>query len=245
MEASLLKRPTTAAPLHVLIVGDSVMFDAAPAISAALTSTGAAIVDSRPFYGFGLTKTDAFDWRERWPEWVAEAAPGAVVVMVGAWDVDDRMVGGRLLTVGEPAWREWYGEMVEDAVAVLSATGAHVFWIGLPGAERPDWTADAAALNQVVSAVATARREASFLDGAAPLATADGQYPQYLPGPDGALQRMRKTDGLHLCPRGAARLAASVAGRIVSVYGLALQPGWETAEWTRDARYQRREECPD
>jgi hypothetical protein len=239
-----MPRPTPAAPLRVLILGDSVMFDAAPAIAAALTSTGAMIVDSRPFLGFGLTKTDPFDWRKTWPEWLAEAAPGAVVVMIGAWDVGNREVAGRLLILGQPAWREWYGEIVEEAVDVLSANGAHVFWIGMPGAELPGGVENATALNEVVRDVTDARREASFLDGASPLA-ADGRFPQYLPGPDGTRQRIRKTDGIHLCPPGAARLADAVAGRIAAVYRLALQPGWETGVWTRDGRYLRREECPD
>src|SRR5688500_8782564 len=87
------RRPTQADPLRVLVLGDSVMYDATPSIAAVLESTGVMSVDARPFFGFGLAFADHYDWRRVWPEVLAEIRPEIAIVMVGAWDVSRGSVG--------------------------------------------------------------------------------------------------------------------------------------------------------
>src|SRR5437867_9485347 len=54
------RRPTTADPLRVLLVGDGVMFDAAPGIEAALGAAGPTVVTAAPVFGFGLTRPEVY-----------------------------------------------------------------------------------------------------------------------------------------------------------------------------------------
>lgn len=123
-----------ARPLRVLLVGDSLMFDAVPAIEAAFAATGAAVVRSQPWLGSGLTKTDLFDWRARWPAWVAEFRPDLVVALIGAWDVPGgpRQSDRSPPPVAPAGWQAAYRGLVTEALSTLASTGAHVTWIGMP-----------------------------------------------------------------------------------------------------------------
>jgi len=52
-----------------------------------------------------------------------------------------------------------------------------------------------------------------FVNGYAALDGPDGKYADYLPGPDGRLERVRADDGVHLADAGARRLAAAYAAK--------------------------------
>lgn len=99
------------------------------------------------------------------------------------------------------------------------------------------------AAGAAVRAAATGSRTASFVDGRAVLAGPDGGYTDFLPGPDGAPRRVRKADGVHFCPAGAARLASAVIRDAARRWQLTPRPDWEAAAWRADGRYAPDKGC--
>lgn len=251
--------PTTRAPaapvpvdlgrsLRVLLVGDSLMFDAAPAIQAALESTSSVEVQAKPWLGSGLTKTDLFDWRAQWPLWVRDFDPDLVVVLTGAWDVAG---GGRLgpdaAAPTVPAgWTARYRALVTEALATLQAGGARVAWIGMPWTRSLATPAQISALDEAVAEAVSARAgegAAWYIDGRAVLAGRDGGYADRLPGRDGQWHPVRKADGLHFCPAGAARLAEAVLAGVTRRWRLTAPSDWESGAWRADGRYAPDKGC--
>lgn len=228
-----LRTPTAAEPLRVLLLGDGVMFDAAPAIEAALASTGAVSITTRPVLGFGLTRPEWDDWRARWPVLVAAERPELVVVLVGPWDIRTLHVAGEDLVPGTAAWDSWYRGLASGAARLLRAGGAHLIWLGMPWNEDPATWPRTAALNEVIRAVAGS----GFVDLAAILAGPAGGYQavQTVDG-DGAA-RIMKPDGVHLCPAGAERVAGAVLVAASRLWRVNPRSSWRDGAWRSEARY--------
>ena len=210
----------------VLILGDSGMVDASPALEAMFEATGAAVVnEASP--GFGLTRLgvvgDPSPFRADWPRFVAEYRPDLSVVMLGVWDL------GFVETYGTDA----YVDVVEEALDVLTAEGGRVLLVSPPpGREGADHATD------VAFEVAAAARpgQVFYLDIEAAERGPAGDYPSSYTNLDGSVVRLRKADGWHFCPEGAARLAAEV-NRLAVLHGVTVPvSGWEDGPW-RSASY--------
>lgn len=231
-DSGVLRTPTPAHPLRVVLLGDGVLFDAAPAIEAALRAAGPVAVSSRPVLGFGLTRPDWHDWRATWPRLMASERPDLVVLLVGPWDVRTLVVGGRALAPGTPTWAAWYRGIATEAAAILRAGGARLLWLGMP------WNADrttrprTAALNTVIRQVSGT----GFVDLARALGDAHGAY-RAVQVEHGAPVRIMKADGVHLCPAGAARVARAVLSAAAALWRLRVTTAWQSGPWRSDQRY--------
>lgn len=198
------------------------MFDLEPALEAALSASGDRLVAGSRF-GLGLSKAEPFDWRVEWAAALDRARPDLVIVLQGVWDARTVTVDGQVLQPGSAEWTQWYRSLVAEALQVLTAGGATVEWIAtLP---EPDPAKDARidAVNEVAYSVVRSWPGAIWIDGPAALASAPGQGP------------LRKVDGEHLCPRGAAALAA--AAMAAGGDRLAGPPTWVSGSWRGDSRY--------
>jgi peptidoglycan/LPS O-acetylase OafA/YrhL len=211
------------APRSVMMIGDSGFYDLAPGLAAMYRQMGSDIVDVT-WPGFGFTRPE-FTWRDDWPGLIAEHDPQLVLVISGGWDE----------TFVKDKGAARYDEVVDEAITLLTAGGAKVLWLSvLPGGEGNAAVMDARHR-------AAARRHPStvdYADIAGVLRSDDGKYPRWLPGADGAFELVRKPDGWHLCPDGAARVAIEI-GAAAQRYGLGPAPstGWEQGDWRTNARY--------
>jgi hypothetical protein len=205
----------------VLILGDSGMVDASPALDAMFRATGAEVVNAA-VPGFGLTRLgvrgDPSPFRSMWTQLVAEEQPDLSVVMLGVWD------GDFVTTNGSAA----YADVVDEAMAILTAAGGRVLLISPPpGPEGDEHNTDVAF--EVVAA--TYPGQVFYLDIEAAELGPDGGYPSSYVALDGSVVRLRKADGWHFCPEGAERLATEV-NRLAVVHGLTVPAtGWEDGAW--------------
>jgi lysophospholipase L1-like esterase len=78
------------------------------------------------------TNDDCAAWRQRWSRAVAAADPDVVIVSIGAWEVEDQVLGGRRLRFPSPELDEHLGAQLADAIELLSATGARVAFLSTP-----------------------------------------------------------------------------------------------------------------
>jgi hypothetical protein len=223
-----------AVPQTVMLLGDSSAVDAAPAISAVFRNAGTANFVAAPFAGWGLTQPGV-----DLPTWMAEAGdlrPDLYVVMEGFWDLD------YLQKNGEAA----YERVIDDAMTQLTADGAEVLWIGMvPGGKNVDRP-----VNDVFQRVA-ARHEGQVAyvdvadalrlpDDATVLQTVAGteEWPRAYTAADGTPVMLRKPDGWHFCPAGAAQVAAAVDDAAARLgWAPVADPSWASGDWRGDARY--------
>jgi hypothetical protein len=193
-----------------MLVGDSGMFDEAPALTAGFARAGWRVV-STAFPGIGLTRDGMVDQLGRA---AAQYRPDLTVVMLGSWDID------WIAAHGAGAYRS----VLDDAVRRFTEPGGRVLWLSmLPGGPTPTRPVD----RYYAELPSRYPRQVDYLDIAAPLRAPDGGWPRVVGG-----KLLRKPDGWHVCPDG----AAAVAHRVLTHEALD-RPGWDAGDWRNDTRY--------
>lgn len=231
--------PSAAEPLRVVVVGDSITWDASAGIKAALEATGAARVREAAVLGFGITR-GWYPWPSEWRRILAEERAELVVASFGVWDIDGVLADG-------PAR---FRAAVEEAQRLFVSSGADVVWMGSPRTApgwhvwppdpRPRWEQGRRLVNAVFRGVAaTAPRRAVYLDPDAVLDRPPGRYAPFLPDLAGNTKRARKLDGAHICPTGAELIGDAVVRVVRTRIPLpAPRPGWQHGPWRSEGRYE-------
>jgi peptidoglycan/LPS O-acetylase OafA/YrhL len=145
--------PVTAAPVKVLVVGDSQGATLAQGLDASpgahgLSAQPGLVVWNRAILGCSISTASSFvidgdrqrnkcggdgAWQRQWASDVAAFRPDVVVVQAGAWDLYDVAgPGDSVVHPGDPAWKTSYTNDVKTLFDTLSATGAVVVAIRPP-----------------------------------------------------------------------------------------------------------------
>lgn len=244
--------PSPADPVRVMVIGDSVMWTAEPALASALQSTGDATVTSEAFVGWGLTT--AKNWRQEFPELIGEDHPQ---VVMGTWSWDNTMA------MDHPAQ---YRSLLNSFVSLLLAPGDGVhsvvlfqfpplgpLWSIDPDAAKEDPARFAGVRAWDAAAAAVARDHPGTVVYAqvAPSVEVRGKFSPWLPNGTGGWTRARMVDNTHFCPWGASVYAAGIAITLDPIYHLPPPTGsWWSGTWTSDSRYAQANgfpggACPD
>jgi len=218
-----------------MVIGDSVTYEIEPGLTAALEHTGLVVSANRTQMGFGLSQWPIFHWWEVWEPFLEEVRPEAVVVQVGIWDVQTVHGGERRRPRPEdPDWEAQYTFLVGVALDVLTADGAHVYWLTMLPAPEPG---QSDRLNRLLADIADDDSRMSVVDLTPGFTDPDGRYVQHLDR-HGAVWPIRKVDGVHICREGAEVAASLAAAMILADAGLDLVAGWEKNLWRSGALYE-------
>jgi lysophospholipase L1-like esterase len=210
------KHPTAAAPLRVLIVGDSIGLDMGGALQSDLAATGVvtAALDARE--STGLTRPDYFDWPAELTTDLKAADPQVVVVMIGANDAQD-FLGPPDTPYASPKWNDLYTQRVAQFLQIASSGGATVVWVGMPPMQNPALSAQLADLNVVdQQQAAAAKPPATFVSTQKSLGSATGAYTAFVTNAAGQIVNTRTPDGIHLTPGGSQVVAQQVIAQLVT-----------------------------
>ena len=229
------RQPTPDDPLRVILAGDSVMADLAPAVIDALGRGGSVEAKFVLAPGVALDATSTVLWRQQ----LSTFDPEVIVVLVGTWETD-----GDLGPPGRLGWRARYDrEVLDPFVELVTGEGAELIWVGMPAVRDATSTFLLAELNAAYGGLADRHEQVTYVPGGEFVSAPDGGYAEFLEGPDG-LERARRVDGLHLCPAGAIRLAEPVIDAIADRWNVPRADDWQTGDWRRPPALLKPEECP-
>jgi hypothetical protein len=217
-----LAPPTTAAPLRILVVGDSLGIDFGQSLVNDLAGTGVvnAVLDGH--IDTGLARPDYFDWQAELSGDLVRYQPQAVVVFLGANDPQNFIDGGSALAYGTESWDAVYAQRVGAFMASATAEGARVLWIGMPPMADPALSAKMQALNGIYQGQAAVHPGVTYLSSWPVFSDAGGGYQTFLPDASGNEVQVREPDGTHIAPGGAQRLSLSTMSEMGHVWGIDL-----------------------
>ena len=223
LEAVAVRTP--APPLVVADAGNSILFDAEPAMAASL---GAARFFPHTIGAFGVSVVPEV-WRGVFGRDVPADDPAAVVVMLGNRDFP--------AAIADPAT---YRSQLDEAVRLMTARGARVLWLGLPPLPpSPTDELGRTAVNALFAelparfpgVVRYVPTDTVLGDATGVFVRSAGGVPVRKENPDG-------TPNEHLCPAGAIRIAELVRRELAGVMTLPAAPtGWQDGPWRGDRRY--------
>lgn len=167
----------------------------------------------------GIARPDYFDWPANLSNVMLAnddptTRPEAVVYMVGGND-DQPMQGvdGRLAT-NSPEWLHEYRERVSLMMDITAYPGIRFYWIGLPPMKEDRREAIAVNVNAIMAEEAALRDWVTFVDIVPLLLGPEGDYQQYIAGPDGEPVKAREGDGVHVTAPASQWISAIVWGLI-------------------------------
>ena len=232
------RQPTAADPLRVTFVGDSVMAEVAPAMIQALEGTH----ESTGHFVLAPSLARGGADRVIWNQELQTHDPDLIVLLVGFWE--DQTVGET--ASAEPGWAQRYRNRVVDPfLDLITRDGAKVLWIGMAAVEDPEITERFVGLNSVFARAADARDDVDYLPGGQYLSGPEGGYADVVvSATTGMPVRLRRTDGLHICPDGVVALGTPVLDEITEQWNVDAVYGWQQGPWRRPPQLHAPEECP-
>jgi hypothetical protein len=206
---------------RVLVAGDSVAFTLAywgpsPRVARQLSISGAAILGCGivvgPIVSEGKTikaSSECKGWEGRYQQAVQKSKPEVSLLMIGAWEVFDRIVDGKTLRVGTPAMERYLTGQLDAAGTLLTANHARLIVLTVPCYRPPDLQVGSAGsaeradehriawVNDVLERYVAAHPPATMLDLRGLLCPGG----KFLSHHDG--KPLRTDDGIHLTQDGA------------------------------------------
>jgi hypothetical protein len=214
--------PTPAAPLRLLVLGDSLGIDfGQPLVNdLAATDVVSAVLDGH--IDTGLSRPDYFNWPAELQRDVVTYQPKAVVVFIGANDPQNFIDGSTAVTYGTPAWNAAYGKRVGSLMAQATGAGARVLWVGMPPMADPGLNAKMETLNAIAQNQAAVHPGVTYFASWPVLSNPQGQFSAFLPDASGNEVQVRDPDGIHITAAGAQRLSQAAIAFMGHEWGLVL-----------------------
>jgi hypothetical protein len=195
-------------PRVVALVGDSMM---AVGLSNVLLHDSAQNKSLQMLKAFrsgtGLARPDVFDWMSEYPAMIGDSHPDTIIVAIGANDGQDFLDGDKPLKVGTDQWISVYQQRTQQFLAMLTANGARVVWIGLPPMKAAGYNGRIDLINRISLSVVSANPNAVWWNPAPYIGDQSGNYLEFAAQPDGKVQRLRAPDGIHMSLEGAELLS--------------------------------------
>jgi hypothetical protein len=214
------RTPTAAAPLKVVMFGDSLMGHLALGFERHVAADPRVHVYSEYHIGTGLARPDVLDW----PAYLDEILPGfdPEVVYLAFGGNDDQPLqrpDGTTAELGTPEWEAEYTRRVALTMDVAAQDDRTVVWVNMPVMDRERLDAARVVMNRIAEAQAALRPRVVYLDIGAVLTPA-GTFQQYATLPDGTTLRIREGDGVHLSVVGGEYVAPTLLAAVADDWHL-------------------------
>jgi hypothetical protein len=221
-QRSLPLLPTSASPLRILEIGDSLGIDLGDRFRDQIDSGGLGHTIVASVGDSGLSNITYFDWPAQLADMLAADHAQVVVVFIGANDDQGIEVDGVAAAPGTLAWASGYTQRVDDILRVATTSGARVVWVGMPPMLNADLNNAVQRQDLIYERETETFPGALYVSSDPVLGNAAGLYEPTGEDASGHLVVLRTADGVHLTPAGAGVLARTVIGAIDNVWRLSL-----------------------
>ncbi|MDQ6649237.1 MAG: acyltransferase [Actinomycetota bacterium] len=228
-------------PARVMFVGDSVSDSLAVGLEGPAArygartynegSLGCGVVRGGPYMYFGDIRDElpqCQTWPTHWTDAVAKNDPDVTAMVIGRWEVMDRLRDGRWTRIGDPEYDAYLTTEIELGISILTAKGGRVALCTAPyyrRGEQPDgslWPEDKLprvdALNALLRKVAAAHPDNVRLVDLGGRLAPNGRYTSTING-----LTVRET-GVHVTTDGAAWLAPWLMPQLLALAGVGVLP---------------------
>ncbi len=226
-------RPAHAGPTRLLVLGDSVaetLFKYMPSYPQVDVTNdavlGCGLLQESPYRYVGQVSNvppECAGWPGTWAADVQRSDPDVVALLVGRWEMMDRVIDGRWQSVGDPDFDRHVMANLERVLPLLTARGARLALLTPPyyhRAERPDgglWPEDEPArvdkFTALLRTFAAAHQDRVSIVDLGKLMNPPGQhaYSAYINGV------FARYDGVHVTPAAAALLAPELLPQLIAL----------------------------
>jgi hypothetical protein len=215
-----LRPATPANPLKLEVLGDSVAGSFAPGMQDVAKLTGQFSVKPDFQVSSGLVVDSFFNWPKHLVEVTKADNPDVMMVMFGANDFQNISLDpAHALKAFSAEWLAEYRKRVGTAMDLMKSpkNDRLVVWVGQPIMSPRSPAVGMDQLDYIFATEAAKRPWVVYFDSWPYFTDDQGNYAARLPAADGSTQTMRTTDGVHLTPSGADRLAFAVNGKLSTV----------------------------
>ncbi len=161
----------------------------------------------------GFVRRDYYDWNKAVREVAGDTVIDIAVVIIGTNDRQTIVEDSARYAPFTPEWRKVYESRVDDFTATLKATGARIYWIGLPVMRGAEFEKDMVSFSDIFERRAAANA-VYFLPTHDLLADENGAYMAYGTDSAGRKKLLRAEDGIHFTMDGYGQLVKPVARAI-------------------------------
>ena len=190
---------------HILVVGDAVGGGIGAGLLRMAEAEGRFDVAIRFNEESGLARPEVYNWAETLPKILEGKRYGIIVVMLGTNDRQQIRDGNLRYAFNTPDWIAAYRQRLDQVLDRLAASGAKIYWVGIPPMANGDYDA----VMQAISALQKERAEAKgavFLDFRRQLVNPDGSYTDSGPDDTGTVRKLRARDGVTFFKQGNSRM---------------------------------------
>jgi len=233
----------TTDPIRFLLLGDSLAVTLSVGLAAgSVHAFGTQVIDQGSFgcdYDTSVAISggqhvvplnDCLRWRTLYADEIARSHPDVVGLLTGRWSITDRVVGGQIVHVGQPAWDVHLVSEYSYIVRFLARQGVGVVLFTLPYFAPPQEAPDGSifpenrpdrvvAFNRDLARVAAASRGKVTLMDLTALLSPHGHFQTVV---DGVV--VRWPDGVHVTPAGGSWLQPRVLPTVAEL-GLTARSG--------------------
>jgi len=212
LAAAVSAQAAPAPARRILVVGDSQAQGLAAGLVRLYLKHPEIQVLDRSKIGTGLART-VFDWPGKTRAIADDAHADLAVVMFGANDRPAIRRHDKVDQALADSFAKIYGGRVSTVAKALKDAGLPVIWVGHPQVRDPEYNEDMKFLNTIFEASAT-KEGADFVPVWDLFAGEDGGYDAYGKGLEGATERLRADDGIHMSRAGYDVLAHFLQAKI-------------------------------
>lgn len=158
----------------------------------------------------GLVRHDYYNWNDVVTEVAVETKIDIAVVIMGTNDRQPIIKDDVRYALFDPEWRKIYNARIDAFTDVLKATGARIYWVGLPVMRSPRFEGDMETFSGLFKARAAANGVV-YVPTRDLMTDEDGNYVAYGLDKAGRKRLLRAEDGIHFTMAGYGQLVDPIA----------------------------------
>lgn len=190
----------------ILVVGDFLANGLGEGMKTAFETLPTITVESRTNVASGLVRDDYYDWQTQLSAAIDEVKPAIVVILLGANDRQQMVVGDGKEKFRTDAWLQQYEARTLALARNVTARGIPLLWVGLPAFQSTAMSTDAVQLNGIYRAQ-TEKAGGEFVDVWDGFVDENGKFVVTGSDVNGQPVRLRGADGLNLTKAGQRKIA--------------------------------------